>query len=56
LCGLYFKFLYVIESIDDAQSFLGYVFFDQYLLSHSTLFTITCTSVTGGIMINRRQL
>jgi len=31
-------------------------FFDQILLSHSIFFNITCTSVTGGIMINRRQL
>jgi len=26
------------------------------LSSHSVLFSITCTSVTGGIMMNRRQL
>jgi len=31
-------------------------FVDQILLAHSILFSITCTSVTGGIMINRRQL
>jgi len=31
-------------------------FVDQTIFSHSILFSITCTSVTGGIMINRRQL
>jgi len=31
-------------------------FVDQILLSHSIFFSITCTSVTVGIMINRRQL
>jgi len=29
---------------------------DQTSLSHSIVFIITCTSVTGGIMMNRRQL
>ena len=31
-------------------------FVDQILLAHSILFSITCPSVTGGFMINRRQL
>jgi len=31
-------------------------FFDQTLFSHSVLFNITCTSVTGEIMMNTRQL
>jgi len=30
--------------------------FDQTFVSHSTLCGITCTFVTGGIMMNRRQL
>jgi len=32
------------------------IFFDQTLFSHSILFSITCTFVTGRIMMNRRQL
>jgi len=36
-------------------SFLGYVLSTK-LRSHSVLSSITCTSVAGGIMMNRRQL
>jgi len=43
--GLHFLFLL----------FLG-TFFRPTLFSHSILFSITCTSVAGGIMFNRRQL
>ena len=31
-------------------------FFQPTLFSHSVLFSITCTSATGGIVFNRRQL
>jgi len=31
-------------------------FIKKTLFSHSILFSITCTSLTGGIMMNRRQL
>jgi len=40
------------KAIDDAQYFLGYVFFNETLFSHSILFSIMCTSVTGRIMMN----
>jgi len=43
------------KGIDDAQSILGYVLSTKLSL-HSILFSITCTSVTKGIMMNRRQL
>jgi len=49
-------FFSLSKGTDDAQSFLGYVFFDQTLISHSILFSTTCTSVSAGIMMNRRQL
>jgi len=29
-------------------------FVEQTLISHSILFIITCISITGGIMMNRR--
>jgi len=60
--GLNFFFFILSKGIvDDAQSFLG-CFVDQtffripLLFWGSILFRITCTSVTGGIMINRRQM
>jgi len=48
--GLHFFFT-LSKDIDDAQSSLSYVVFDQTIL-----FSITCTSVTVGIMTNTRQL
>jgi len=62
LCGVCSRKAYIFcfstlsNGIDGAQSFLGYVFIDRTLFSHSILFSITCTSVTGGVMMNRRQL
>jgi len=46
------------KGIDDAQGivFPWLRFVDQITFSHSIFFSIMCTSVTGGIMINRRQL
>jgi len=44
-----------LKGINDAQSLLGNIL-SAKLFSHSILFSITCTSVTGGIMMNRRQL
>jgi len=44
-------------ALDDVQSFLGYLLLTK--LSFQILFllfSITCTSVTRGIMMNRRQL
>jgi len=52
--GLHF-FLYFIERYRWRSSSFG-TFFRPTLFSHSVLFSITCTSVTGGIMFNRRQL
>jgi len=42
--------------IDNAQSCVGHIFFDQTLLSHSILLRIMCTSITGRIMMNTRKL
>jgi len=53
--GLQFLFLYFIERYRWRSVFPWLRFVDQ-TLSHSIFFSITCTSVTGGIMINRRQL
>jgi len=36
--------------------FLGNVFFNYTLFSHPILFSITCTSITAGIIMNKRQL
>jgi len=55
--GLQSRAAYIIslpKAIDEAQSFLGYVLSTE-LSSHSILFSITCTNVTGRIM-KRRQL
>ena len=54
--GLHFLFFYFIESYRWRSVFPHVHFVDQIILSHSIFFSITCTSVTGGIMINRRQL
>jgi len=40
--------------MDEAQSFLDYV--SSTDLSFHILFSITCTSLTGSIMMNRKQL
>jgi len=50
-----FYFFTLSKGIDD--SFLPWLrFVDQTLLTHSIFLSITCTSVTRGIMINRRQV
>jgi len=51
-----FCFFTLSKGKNDAQSVFGQVFFDQTPFLHSFLFSITCTSVTGWIMMNRRQL
>jgi len=62
LCDLLSRAAYIFyiftlsKYTDNVHRFLGYVFVNQTLFSHSILFSITCTSVTGGIMMNRRQL
>jgi len=53
--GLHFLFLYFIERYRWRSVFRWRRFFDQTLISHYIFFSITCTSVTGGIIINRRQ-
>jgi len=50
-----FYFFTLSKAIDNAHSFLGYIFFNQNLFSLSVPFSIMCTSVTEGIMMNRRQ-
>jgi len=47
--GLYFLFLYLIETYRWRSVFPWLRFVEQTLLSHSILFSITCTSVTGEI-------
>jgi len=44
-----------IADIDDAQPSLGYILSTKLFL-HFLLFSIICISVTGGIMMNRKQL
>jgi len=51
-CIVYFFTLW--EGVDNAQSFPDYNLSSK--LSFRILLSITCTSVTGGNMINRRQL
>jgi len=53
--GLHFCLFILSEGTDDAHLFWG-TFFRPTLFSHSILFSITCTSVTEGIMFNRRKL
>jgi len=61
-CGLYsratyiFLFLYLIERYRWRSVFPWLRFVYQTLFSYSILFSITCASVTAGIMMNRRQL
>jgi len=54
--GLHFLFLFFIKRYRWRSVFPWLRFVDQTLLSHSIFFSITCTSVAGGIMINRKQL
>jgi len=54
--GLQLLFFYFIERYRWRSVFPWPHFVDQILLSHSIFFSIMCTSVTGGIMITRRQL
>jgi len=54
--GLHFLFIYFIERYRWRSVFPWLRFVEKILLSHSIFFSITCTSVTGGIMITRRQL
>jgi len=51
-----FYFFTSSKGVDDAQSFLGCVVFEKTLFSHSIPFSIMCTTVTGAIMMNSRQL
>jgi len=51
--GLHFLFLYCIERYGWRSVFLNLRFVDQIILSPSILFSITCTSVTGWIMIKK---
>jgi len=51
-----FSFLYVTER-NRVLSILSWLcFVDQTLFPHFILFSITCASVTGGIMMNRLQM
>jgi len=53
----YTSFFSLSKCLDDAQSFLGYILLT--IPSFRIIFPlicIMCTSVTGGIMMNRRQL
>ena len=53
----YIFFFSLSKCLDDAQSFLGYVLLTKPSLRIIfPLFSIMCTSITGGIMMNRRQL
>jgi len=52
----FFYFFTLSWGIDHAQSFLATFCRANSLLAHSIIFSITCTSVTRGIMMNRRQL
>ena len=52
--GLHFLFFCFVERYGWRSVFPWLRFVDQILLSHSILLVITCTSVTEGIMINRR--
>jgi len=54
--GLHYLFFCFIGRYRWRSVFPWLSFADQILLSHSIFFSITCTSVTGGIVINRRQL
>jgi len=47
--GLHFYFFTLSKGIDDAV--FPWLRFVDDTLSHSIFFSITCTSVTGGIMI-----
>jgi len=55
--GGWLFFISFSKCLDDTQSFLGYVLLTKrsfrIIFPH---FSIMCTSVTGGIMMNRRQL
>ena len=53
---LHFLFFCFIERYRWRSVFPWLRFVDQILISHLIYFNITCTSVTAGIMINRRQL
>jgi len=54
--GSHFLFFYFIERYRWRSVFPWLRFIDQTLLSHSFFFSNTCTSVTAGIVMNRRQL
>jgi len=51
--GFYFFISYVIEQMTLSRSLATFVSTKPF--SHFTLFSITCTSVAGGIM-NKKQL
>jgi len=52
-----FLFIYLLsKGIDDAQSSLGYILSTKLSLSKLFSSELSAPSVTGGIMMNRRQL
>jgi len=52
----YISYFFILSKCTDDVHLSLCKFFRQTLFSHSIHFNITCTSVTGGIMFNRRQL
>jgi len=54
--ALHFLFLYLMERFGKCSVFPWLRFFNITLFSHPILFSIMCTSITGGNMMNRRQL
>jgi len=54
--GLHFLFIYLVERYRWHSVFPWLCFVNQAHFLHSTLFSITCTYITGGSMMNRRQL
>jgi len=54
--SLYFLFLYLLERYKWRSTFPWLRFVDRTIFSYSIIFSITCTAVTGGIMMNRKQL
>ena len=53
--GVYFFFLYLMGRYRKRSVFPWLRFVDQTLFLHSVLFSITCTSVTGGNMMMNIQ-
>jgi len=51
---LTFFLLYLVERYRWRSVLPWLCFFDQAFFPHSILFSITCISVTGGVMMNTR--